>query len=376
MFQAPPHVPRTFLSLQYVRAAACIVVIYGHGMQHLDVFQPGLLTSRWEASAVDIFFVLSGVVMWHMTAGETMSLYEYARRRFVRAIPFYWLVTASVAGLLFCAPWLFNGSRFDLAHIAASFFFVPWPHPVAAGQILPLIIPGWTFNYEIFFYALLGAALLAPGRSRAAWLIGGIVAVTALPLFIKNDAVAFRFYTQPIMLEFASGVFLGWLIWADRMPGKWWGAFGFLAGCAAVALLPSPVDLVPLVGDTSAMAWRVATYLVPSFAIVGGALAFDIGIGGMPRWPLAKLIGDASYSIYIVHAVVLAALTKLWILAGLSMRPAFNFVYLSLDALLCLGVGVACYFLLEKPLFRTMRNFGKSDGKSVSAPVAAVNQPA
>jgi exopolysaccharide production protein ExoZ len=94
MFRTPAQVPKNFLSLQYLRAAACLILVNGHAMLQIQRYQPDYFLKQWEAAAVDIFFVLSGFVMWHVTAGENVNAREYARRRFARAVPYYWLVTS------------------------------------------------------------------------------------------------------------------------------------------------------------------------------------------------------------------------------------------------------------------------------------------
>jgi exopolysaccharide production protein ExoZ len=358
MFRTPAHVPRNFLSLQYLRAAACLILVTGHAMLQIQRYQPDYFLKQWEAAAVDIFFVLSGFVMWHVTAGEDITLREYARRRFARAVPFYWLVTSLfVAGMLI-APSVFASSRFDLHHVAAAYLLLPWPHPVLSGQILPVIIPGWTFEYEIFFYALLGLCLAVPLRHRAATLIALIMAIVLSPLALPSSNFVVQFYTQPILLEFASGIALGWLVWNGHVLRRTWGLVAFVLGCLCVRFLPAPLDLVPLVGTSHAMVVRVAWYCVPSFAIVGGLLSWEIALGGMAKWKLPKLLGDASYSVYIIHPVVVAAGTHLWNAAGLMAHPAFNNLYLLLVTAATCVLGIVCYHRLEMPIAKYFARLG------------------
>jgi exopolysaccharide production protein ExoZ len=373
MFRTPAHVPKNFLSLQYLRAAACLILVGGHAMLQIQRYQPDYFLKQWEAAAVDIFFVLSGFVMWHVTAGEEMTVREYARRRFARAVPFYWLVTSIfVAGMLI-APSVFASSRFDAAHVVAAYVLLPWPHPVLSGQILPVIIPGWTFEFEIFFYVLLGACLAVPLRRRAAALIALITAIVLSPLALPSSNFVVQFYTQPILLEFASGIALGWLVWNGHVLRGTWGLVAFIAGCLCVRFLPAPLDLVPLVGTAHAMAVRVAWYCVPSFAIVGGLLSLEIAMGGIKKFKLPKLLGDASYSVYIIHPAVVAAGTHVWNAAGLMAHPAFNNLYILLVTGMTCVLGIVCYHRLEMPIAKYFAKLGAPKAaENAAAPAAAM----
>ena len=88
------------------------------------------------------------------------------------------------------------------AHFLASYFFVAWPHPHhGARRFWPPVIPGWTLNYEMFFYATVTLSLLlsargACPRSRPSW-----SACRSLAGCPGASGIA-GFYTHPILLEF------------------------------------------------------------------------------------------------------------------------------------------------------------------------------
>jgi exopolysaccharide production protein ExoZ len=82
-------------------------------------------------------------------------------------VPLYWLFT----GLMVLALFLFSGevahTSFSLEHLLASLFFVPWPNQ--DGETLPILILGWTLNYEMLFSVLFAVASpCSPASSRSA----------------------------------------------------------------------------------------------------------------------------------------------------------------------------------------------------------------
>lgn len=349
MFRAPPGVPKVFVSVQYLRGFGALAVIFWHAISQLQTMQPGLVTPEWGAVAVDMFFVISGFVMWHMTAGENTSLPEYFRRRFARIVPFYWAVTTFVLAVLLVAPSLLSSSRFEHGHVLASYLFVPWLHPVLTGQIAPLIVPAWALNYEFLFCMLLGACLVVPLRWRAVAVIAMLVAPVLLPLVFHPASPILFFYTQPFLLDFALGVGLGWLVWNGyRLPG-WWGMAALLLGFAIVPFLTPPPYAIPQLGTEHQMVVRVLQYGGPAFLVVAGAASFEMA-RGVPKWRLPRLVGDASYSLYIGHPLVLPVVTRLWRALGLSAHSAFNPFYLLTALMAALGAGLICHVLVEKPL--------------------------
>jgi peptidoglycan/LPS O-acetylase OafA/YrhL len=155
-------------------------------------------------SGVDVFFVISGFIMWVTTARRGQPL-EFYRHRLARIVPLYWLVTTAVVAILVVAPGAVQSGKVDVWHIVASYLFIPVVHPVT-GLMQPVLVPGWTLNYEMFFYALFGVSLLLPRMTRLLALIvvlGGLAALGHLPVIAPASAA--EFYTRDIVLEFALG---------------------------------------------------------------------------------------------------------------------------------------------------------------------------
>lgn len=351
MFAASP-VPKTFFTVQYVRGACAMAVVLWHGLSQLLRFQPHLTYPGWGAIAVDIFFVISGFVMWHMMMMQPVSFGEYCRKRFVRAIPFYWAMTSFVVAVMLLAPRLLSTSRFDFAHVVASYFFVPWLHPVLRGEFAPVIIPGWTLDFEIAFYLVLGFGLFVPLRWRALAVVAAILAAALSPAVIAIHSPILVFYTQPLIVNFASGILLGWLVWNGfRLPAA--AALALIAvALGSIVLMPSPSHFVPELGGYRFMLAQALEYCGPALAIVGGAVFLDAARTRATPWRLPALIGDAAYSIYIVQVFVLAALTRAWSMTGLQTDWRWNAVHLTSAVFASTAAGIACHFALELPLYR------------------------
>ena len=147
--------------IQYLRAVAALAVVVFHAAERSGLnFVVG-------AAGVDIFFVISGFVMWTLAATRPVSTWAFYRDRLLRIAPLYWIVTLVMAvGAL---AGLFPRIRLTADHVIASLAFVPHRSP-SNGEIWPLLTQGWTLNLEMFFYLIFGLILFLPRERRLAML--------------------------------------------------------------------------------------------------------------------------------------------------------------------------------------------------------------
>jgi exopolysaccharide production protein ExoZ len=285
------------VQLQYLRAIAALMVVYFHAVLQLAKVNPAVDATAfvYGETGVDIFFVLSGFVMWLTTSGRAMSPVDFARRRIKRIVPLYWLATLFSATVALVAPSLLKSTVFDLPHLIASLFFLPWANPADPSTITPVVVPGWTLNYEMFFYFVF-ALLLPLQEARRIPAMFAVFAVILIACRLLPETTATRFYREPIMLEFLAGVVLGWLYGQKvLLPNRWaWAALamGFAFLFINEALMPP---------ESRFYAWGI-----PAIFIVYGAISIDFSRLPVVGW--LNYLGDCSYSIYITHAFTLAFL--------------------------------------------------------------------
>ena len=190
-------------------------------------------------------------------------------------------------------PGAFQQFTFSLTSLLKSLFFIPYTDQ--SGNIWPLVVPGWTLNYEMFFYIVF-AACLATGRTGL---------VLPLLLFFVGIGTAFspadpvlQTYTNPVLLEFAAGVALA------RMSE---GLRSYSLGMALLGAGVVGMALAAFVGvDQDPSRWaRILCLGLPAIALVAGALSIEQSGKWTPLHSLQSL-GDASYSLYLLHGLVIA----------------------------------------------------------------------
>jgi exopolysaccharide production protein ExoZ len=329
------------VSIQYLRGCAALMVVFFH--LELQLHRVGY-QGYWPGSldrGVDIFFVISGFIMWITTVKGVTPL-EFYRRRFLRIVPLYWLLTSVVLVLLVTFPSSVQSGRFDIWHVVGSYLFFPVVHPVA-GVMQPLLIPGWTLNYEMFFYAIFGLGLFLPTLPRLIVVSTILCGLALVPLLTGPMLpTAAQFYTSDIILEFSFGIALGWLCSGGASFSARFAWPCFLIGVVAIAT----------VGDGTPH--RGLSVGVPAFLVVAGAIMIE-RLHGLPNIHSLHLLGNASYSVYLSHTIVLSAVGQLWRRLPFDSLPGALAVFGCTAAALAIAAGIAIYLFIEVPMLRLGR---------------------
>ena len=323
-------VTRRFTGIQYLRAAASLSVVLFHAIDRAGLWFGA------AAAGVDVFFVLSGLVIWLSISQASTTPASFAARRLIRIVPLYWAVTLVLAITALILPALFARLHLSFFGFLHSLFFIPYRN--ANGQVLPLLAPGWTLNYEIFFYVLVALVLFLPRRLRLSGLFSVIGALLAIGLMLGGRNPILREVTNPLLLEFAGGVGLAHLWQRGHLSGA-------SLGCGAIALAITGLAVIASLG-VPVNRYRVLLWGIPAILLVAGVVMIETA-GKLPSWPAFALLGDASYSIYLIHPLLISAVAKLWPRLPLLMVP--------IDLALALPVGIASFLLFEKPVTNCLR---------------------
>lgn len=310
-------------SIQYLRGlAACAVVCFHVSEQFGGPFDVG-------AAGVDVFFVISGFIMWVTTAGRPTNPWRFMGRRITRIVPLYWIVTLLTAMGILMKPQFFYDHLFSVANFVGSLFFLP---VLQEDALHPILVQGWTLCYEMMFYLVFTLVLFLGERWRFGVLVGALAAIVALH-FVLPAGYA-RAFTDPVVIEFAAGVVVGrlWLQGA-RLP---LGAGLAMSGAGILLLTAGQLFDADL---PRALLWGL-----PAALIVAGAVFAERARPFKPD-ALPTFLGDASYSIYLWHIVVGVLATGVVLRIGIpaALQPVTIIVAtLALSAML--------YLIVEKPL--------------------------
>jgi peptidoglycan/LPS O-acetylase OafA/YrhL len=342
----------TFFNIQILRGiAACMVVTY-HSTLTWCRLTSGSYSLAWfgGASGVDIFFVISGFVMAISAIGRgggVIAALKFFKRRVIRVMPLYWLTTTLIltVNAVNILPLSSMWTQVSLKQKILSYLLIPY-QPSAS----PLIQHAWTLSYEMFFYLCL-AIVIVTKKNAAIVLTILLSALVILGFFRTIHWPMLTVLFSPWLLEFLAGLWLG------VAAKKGWGLnAGISTALGAIGFLvlwcsPTPPTSAPQ------LVWGIC-----AVCVVGAAAALEMRIGKlMPAWAL--LLGDASYSIYLLHPFLLRflamGLLKLHVISVGRLRFEDELVT-TLFCLICtVAIGIAVHKFIEYPMNRILTGKGK-----------------
>ncbi|WP_213948066.1 acyltransferase [Luteibacter sp. dw_328] len=351
----------SYRNIQGMRAIAALMVVSSHIFENMAPMR-----THWAkqfafvgGAGVDIFFVISGFIIYHVMqrsiasmdiVGKGPAVYAFAMKRFIRIYPLYWIV--------FGTSWL----------------VMAWAAPTAPapGPLFPLLalfgnVPNvpvhvaWTLTFEVYFYAVVALSLLLLANRAmvgvAIWftMVGGATLLGWWVPWVKP----LDFVFSPIVLEFLLGIAVAMLV--DRGFRRFHGAL--LVG-AFIWMAIGTLFLRPSLFVMNELHWGRLVAISRSFAVhvLGLGIPAAIFIYGIvlleirQRWIMPRALqylGDASFSIYLWHAVVFYAVAEAfarlgWV--GVVSSTGLTAVMVAIG----LGFGLLSYHFLEKPLLRVL----------------------
>ena len=307
-----------------------MLVVLFHAMNKAPGLDDINVNADFVPNGVDLFFVISGFIMWVTTEGKQVTPRDFIIRRIIRVVPLYWLMTFL---MMACSliPGMLSKLRVSAAAVVQSLLFIPYDSISFPGHIWPVLEPGWTLNYEMFFYTLFALSLALSARIRFGALVGLICSLTILGLVFGPFAnpVATT-YTGTLLLEFAAGIIVGnlWLHGALR-PGF---AFSLIAVTAGFCML----GLRPSYSHTVGAVLVVVGCLDPVFCALKSRLLLALG--------------NASYSIYLTHMFALGAMGVIWRHAVPHASTASAIIFILAALILCPTMAWFCFRFVEQPI--------------------------
>lgn len=313
-------------TVQYLRGVAAIAVLIFHVSERHNLgFSVG-------AAGVDLFFVISGFIMWITTDGTAMTPGHFVQKRVKRVVPLYWVVTFATFAALLVKPAFFFNHDGSLQNLLGSLFFLPH----LQDGLHPVVVQGWTLTYEMVFYLVFSLTLFFREHTRLTLAVGSLCIMCLSPLLF--DWPYLQALTSPVILEFAAGLLIGRAFVRGPECPTW-----LCIGLAAVALICLAAGTALDANLPRAIKWGI-----PSALLVLAAVMWERRRNVRPSGMLLFL-GNASYSIYLWHVLFGAAIVALLLRSGIP-----HWAFPPIEVAAALGLSLIAYVYIEKPLGRVI----------------------
>ena len=297
----PPPATDRLVSLDGLRGYLALGVFVHHAMMWRDYLRRGLwgyddqshpFYRHLGEDSVSLFFMMTGFLFAAKLAQGRARPIDWTRlyaSRVLRIYPLYGLALATV--LLMIAALTASELQVEPATLARSVlawarFGNPDINGVEATWMLTAGVQ-WSLAYEWLFYSALPlAALLFGVVPPARWLVASALAVAVWARWIDNF--------EPIHLgAFGGGVLASLVTRSAPVRAALVGPIGALGAVAAVVMAFTRFG--------HGYQWPVLVLLTGAFIVVASGNT----LFGVLRWPASRLLGEISYSIYLLHGLLL-----------------------------------------------------------------------
>lgn len=355
----------TITSVQFLRFVAAALVVFNHAVLALNQHFPGsvlktlLNSSHFGASGVHIFFVISGFIMvytsFHDNVDGSFSPSQFLVRRVLRIYPIYFVYCGLYVLFyrsFFATPFL------SIQDLIGTLLLLP-------GYSAKIIGPGWTLAYEMYFYLCFGVAMVAGLKRGMQILTIFFLSSVSLRFLIDTTQQPVFLITNSLLTEFLLGAWLGYAVVTQvRVPNPIAGTMVVLGLSGFITGMLLGFDRLP-----ATLMWGV-----PSALLVAGFVFFERN--GQIPWFVRQcsFLGDSSYSLYLLHVVLIDAAIVLIMnccnsistYIGQAGAPGIIFVCFFFMAY-GIAVAVIFYDLIERKLTDTLRNLLRRPNVTLSA---------
>jgi len=368
------------LALEGMRGVAALMVFFVHfyALLGLRYTRPG----SWLHNAthfagvvgnvgVDIFFVISGFLMYGIVMRKPTPFLTYFARRVRRLYPVFLVVFVVYVVLSYVDP---VDSRIPQSpKQAADYLLLNLAMLPGMLPVMPIIRVAWSLSYEWFYYLILPFSVWAflMRRWSPAWRIAFVLTICLTQYVL----CALHRSNNSRLVMFGAGAVL-WELATYYGVAKHLGRRGELFAIALVIFALGWMGVSPkyhlAVAFTPAGIPSVNTPLlfVSFFALTLYSLFYSGILSRLFCIKWLRWVGNMSYSYYLIHSLALHVVAKL-------MRHAFGVHPLGVLVFLVVGMisllstlvaGAFLYLAIERPLSLSPKAAGAKSQAPVVVP--------
>jgi peptidoglycan/LPS O-acetylase OafA/YrhL len=377
-------------ALTSLRFFAALHVVFFHFLAFKILPSKGWLGQICSIGYVGVsfFFVLSGFILVYTYAGRDTPARDFWRARFARIYPAFAFSLLLTGPFFFFAALMLNvpfyawfSTHLKLVVLLVPFLLQAWV-PLAA---LAWNSVAWSLSDEAFFYLLFPflkkrfLKVSLPGLSGLALACWAVSLAMSWTYVLRNpdhlqaidaDVLnafwlnAVKFHPFARLPEFLLGMACGAMFLKSRKDAK--------PGSSAKLALPLVLVGLAIAATVAHFSARIpytvlhTSLLAPAFAAIIFGFALQPRWGALLNWKPLVFLGDASYSLYLLHSFFLGPFFFTQTGAPRHRGVGWYLLYF----VLALGISGLVYRFIEEPSRRKLRGGPSRSALAGSAAVA------
>ena len=295
-------------SLDYLRGIMAISVMVFHYCSWVGInVESSTILGRLGIYAVSMFYILSGLSLTHVYKNRISNrkdITKFVVKRLTRIIPLFWLATLLVLAISTGKQILANGNiTYDYIQIFLNFTLL-------FGFVSPseyIVTGGWSIGNEFVFYVFFPLLLMISAKNKVYFVLTLLLILSAAGFYhhtyINSKLLLvdnWGAYINPInqVPFFIAGCLIGYFEYIlKRTPKLIWFAIGIFSFLMFL-YYPIKGDKINLVAGINKYIFLALLSLI-TISIMLTVVKFKWGFH-----IVFKFLGDACYSIYLLHPIV------------------------------------------------------------------------
>ncbi len=335
-------------SLESLRGIAALMIVFYHLDGVLKVPLPNALNfiSNQFGLGVPLFYTLSGFVIAYGYAerlGNAAQRKKFYIARFFRIAPLFYTM------LVILTAWTWGAHR-QLIDFQTLFLNVTFMFGLVPEKHLSVVPAGWSIGIEMLFYILF--PLLVASIKTIRGVVAAFIAACCLSVWVQGQLGqtygSYGYMNLLTHLPFFMAGLGGYRIWqktefSQNRVGWILFALSLLLSLAIVANLVPALNHLP------------RSIRLDLWALIFGTLILSVCLVSVTplELPILRRCGDLSFSLYLLHPMLMLVLVKLQFVGWLSSKFASEWLVFSSASLITLGLlwGLSniTYRLVEVP---------------------------
>ncbi len=349
------------LPMEGLRGLAVILVFFVHyhslfGIRiRPDSFTFALSTFLWNMghSGVDLFFVLSGYLIYRAIIRKNINYGAFIKRRIERIYPTFLSVLAIYLTLSFLLP-SENKIPEDTVnagiYILQNILLMP-----GLFDIQPIITVAWSLSYEFFYYLLIPLLVWALRMRR--WSSSFRLSFFIMLLLLYTFFSFFRNTPHFQLVMFIAGILI-YEITTSYSPSlnisphiDYLALFVLMIAFPLIFVLTDSSGLIAFAVPTYGYSYRVIVLFASFFLFVIVCFRSRGLLRNIFSWTPLRWLGNMSYSYYLIHGLTLKGINLciIWFFASNKDSIVVFWIVLPICFSLTLVSSTALFLLIEKP---------------------------